>query len=310
VSRVSPPPVVILCGGRGTRLQEHSQTIPKPLVEIGGKPIVGHVIDLYARQGFTRFLLATGHKGELIARFAEQQRWPDGVDVRCIDTGEDTLTGGRLERLAGELAREPRFCATYADGLADIDLDALLAHHDGHGAAATMTVVRPRLQFGVAELDGDGRVLGFQEKPRSDHWVNGGFFCFSARALDYFDGDSALERAPLERLASDRQLRAFRHEGFWELGWRAVGAAAPCARDDRRWRRLRLAWRLPRRLPSVRTRTLAAFTPPRCGARGTAARARGCRAVAARRRTTSDRRPVPLLAAHDPPAGCQDARSR
>jgi glucose-1-phosphate cytidylyltransferase len=209
-------PVVILCGGRGTRLQEHSQEIPKPLVEIGGMPIVWHVIALYAAQGFERFLLATGYKGELIERFVAAQSWPAGVEVRCEDTGVDTQTGGRLSLLAPLLAGEQRFCATYADGLADIDLRALLDFHDSHGAAATMTVVRPRLQFGVTELDGEDRVTGFREKPRSEHWINGGFFCFSARALGYIGADSVLERAPLEGLARDGELRAHRHEGFWE----------------------------------------------------------------------------------------------
>jgi glucose-1-phosphate cytidylyltransferase len=216
VSRASSPPVVILCGGRGTRLQEHAKDIPKPLVEIGGMPILWHVIGLYARQGFTRFLLATGYKGELIERFVDAQSWPEGTRLRCIDTGLDTQTGGRIKRLSAALAGEQRFCATYSDGLADIDLQALLDYHLAHGAAATMTVVRPELQFGVTELDADGRVNGFREKPRSEHWINGGFFCFERRMLDYLDDDSVLERAPLERLAQDGELRGHRHEGFWE----------------------------------------------------------------------------------------------
>jgi glucose-1-phosphate cytidylyltransferase len=207
---------VILCGGRGTRLQEHVPEIPKPLVEIGGMPIVWHVIQLYAVHGFRRFLLATGHRGELIERFVAGRSWPRGVDVRCIDTGAETPTGGRIKSLEGELGEARTLCATYADGVADLDLRALLQFHRAHQSLATMTVVRPRLQFGVTELDGDGRVLGFEEKPRSEHWINGGFFCFDAGALSYFAPDSVLERAPLERLAADGQLRARRHEGFWE----------------------------------------------------------------------------------------------
>ncbi len=210
---------MILCGGRGTRLQEHTREIPKPLVEIGGLPILWHVIQLYAVQGFQRFLLATGYKGELIERFAAEHAWPDGVEVRCVDTGLETQTGGRIARLAPLLAGEATFCATYADGVADVDLQELLDFHAAHGAGATMTVVRPELQFGVTELDEDGRVRGFREKPRSEHWINGGFFCFQARALDYIgaDGDgSVLERAPLQGLARDGELRAHRHEGFWE----------------------------------------------------------------------------------------------
>jgi len=210
------PPVAILCGGRGTRLQEHTQEIPKPLVEIGGMPILWHVISLYAAQGFTRFVLATGYRGELIERFVAAQSWPDGVQVRCHDTGELTPTGGRVRRLAAALAGEPCFCLTYADGLADIDLGALLAFHRAHGALATMTVVRPRLQFGVTELDGEGRVTGFREKPRSEHWINGGFFCLQAPVLARLAPDSVLEGAPMQGLAADGQLRAHRHEGFWE----------------------------------------------------------------------------------------------
>jgi glucose-1-phosphate cytidylyltransferase len=213
---VSRPAVAILCGGRGTRLQEHTQEIPKPLVEIGGMPIVWHVIQLYAVQGFRRFLLATGYKGELIERFVAEQEWPDGVSVECVDTGEATQTGGRIKLLEPLLEGEPGFCATYADGLADIDLDALLELHSARGALATMTVVRPQLQFGVTELGADGRVRGFREKPRSEHWINGGFFCFQAGVLAYLEQDSVLERAPLERLAAADQLRAHRHEGFWE----------------------------------------------------------------------------------------------
>jgi glucose-1-phosphate cytidylyltransferase len=213
---VSRPAVAILCGGRGTRLQEHTQEIPKPLVEIGGMPIVWHVIQLYAVQGFRRFLLATGYRGELIDRFVAGHKWPAGVSVECVDTGEATQTGGRIKLLEPLLEGEPGFCATYADGLADIDLDALLEFHAAHGALATMTVVRPQLPFGVTELGADGRVRGFHEKPRSEHWINGGFFCFRAGALAYLERDSVLERAPLERLAVADQLRAHRHEGFWE----------------------------------------------------------------------------------------------
>jgi glucose-1-phosphate cytidylyltransferase len=170
---------------------------------------------IYAAQGLTRFLLATGYKGELIERFVETEDWPAGLEVSCVDTGLETPTGGRIKRLAEHLGGAP-FCATYADGVADVDLQALIAHHAAHGDLATVTVVRPQLQFGIAELNGDGRVRGFREKPRSEHWVNGGFFCFEPGALDYIGPDSILEREPLERLAADGQLHAFRHEGFWD----------------------------------------------------------------------------------------------
>jgi len=195
-------------------LRERTESVPKALVEIGGRPILWHVIRIYAAQGFQRFLLATGYMGEAVAEFAAAERWPDGVEVECVDTGLDTPTGGRIAVL-GERLSGGTFCATYADGVADVDLGALLDAHLESGAAATVTVVRPNLQWGVAELDGD-RVAGFVEKPRSEHWINGGFFCFEPGALDYIGADSVLEREPLERLAAAGQLHAHRHEGFWD----------------------------------------------------------------------------------------------
>jgi glucose-1-phosphate cytidylyltransferase len=206
--------VAILCGGRGTRLQEHSPEVPKPLVEIGGRPILWHVIRIYAAQGHRQFLLLCGYRGEQIEAFARETYWPEGVEVRCADTGVDTPTGGRLWRVREELADGP-FLATYADGVADIDLAALRARHQAAGTLAAVTVVRPELPFGVALLDAEDRVTGFREKPPAEQWVNGGFFSFRPGALDYLREDSVLERDPLERLAADGELAAFRHEGFW-----------------------------------------------------------------------------------------------
>ncbi len=208
------PTVVILCGGRGTRLRERTESVPKALVEIGGRPILWHVIQIYAAQGFERFLLATGYMGEAVAEFAAAERWPEGVKVECVETGLDTPTGGRIAGLGERLGGE-RFCVTYADGVADVDLGALLEFHGGHGGLATLTAVRPHLQWGVAELEGD-RVAGFAEKPRSEHWINGGFLCFEPAALAYVDEGSVLEREPLQGLAAAGELRAFRHEGFWD----------------------------------------------------------------------------------------------
>jgi glucose-1-phosphate cytidylyltransferase len=196
-------------------LRERTETVPKALVEIGGKPIVWHVIGIYAAQGFDRFLLATGYLGEAVEGFVAAEDWPGGISVECVDTGLDTPTGGRVARLAERLDGGI-CCVTYADGVADVDLEALLGFHRRHGAAATMTVVRPRLQWGVADLDGDGRVEGFVEKPRSERWINGGFFCFEPAVLAHLDEGSVLEREPLSRLAADGELRAFRHEGFWD----------------------------------------------------------------------------------------------
>jgi glucose-1-phosphate cytidylyltransferase len=244
MSDAMKPPVVILCGGRGTRLRERTETVPKALVEIGGRPILWHVIGIYAAQGFERFLLATGYLGEMVEEFVEREEWPGGVEVECVDTGLDTPTGGRIAGL-GDRLDGGSFCATYADGVADIDLGALLASHEQSGVLATVTVVRPHLQWGVVEIGDDGRVEGFVEKPRSEHWINGGFFCFDPGAFDYIAEDSVLEREPLERLAADGQLHAFRHEGFWDCmdtykdavvlndlwvsggpPWRAFGAAS------------------------------------------------------------------------------------
>lgn len=207
--------VAILCGGRGTRLQEHTQSIPKPLVEIGGRPILWHVMQIYAAQGLDRFVLCTGYMGQRIEEFVSNEDWPEGVEVECVDTGLDTPTGGRL-KLVQDRVGDSTFCATYADGVADVDLSELVEFHRAHGDTATMTVVRPALQFGVTELDGNGRVTGFQEKPRSDHWINGGFFCFEQGVFDYLTESSVLEREPLEGLAADGHLHAYRHTGFWD----------------------------------------------------------------------------------------------
>jgi len=209
------PAVAILCGGRGTRLRERTESIPKALVEIGAQPILWHVISIYAAQGHDRFVLCTGHRGEQIAAWVAGTSWPGEIAIECVDTGEDTPTGGRLKLIEERIGGEP-FCATYADGVADIDLGALAESHRRSRALATVTVVRPALQFGVAQLTDDDRVLGFQEKPRLENWINGGFFWFEPGVFDYLTENSVLEREPLERLATDGELHAHRHAGFWD----------------------------------------------------------------------------------------------
>ena len=189
--------------------------MPKALVEIGGKPILWHVVNIYAAQGMTRFLLLTGYLGEMIESFVAAEEWPEGTEIECLDTGLDTPTGGRLS-LARERLAEDTFCLTYSDGVADVDVAALLAFHREGGRLGTVTVVRPNLQWGVARLNGTGAVEGFEEKPRSEHWINGGFFCLEPGALDYLEEDSVLERKPLQRLAADGELSAYRHHGFWD----------------------------------------------------------------------------------------------
>jgi glucose-1-phosphate cytidylyltransferase len=175
----------------------------------------------------------------MIEAFAAAEGWPDGVEIECIDTGLDTPTGGRLS-LAAEAIGAGTFFATYADGVADIDLAGLAGFHRRHGELATLTVVRPNLQFGVARLDGDDRVSGFVEKPRSEHWINGGFFCFEPGVLEYMDAESVLERQPLEQLAAAGHLCAFRHEGFWDC----MDTYKDAVTLDDLWRRGDAPWKV------------------------------------------------------------------
>lgn len=208
-------PVAVLCGGRGTRLQEHTYAIPKALVEIGGRPILWHVLQIYAAHGFRRFMLLCGYRGEMIADFFDRTDLPEGLEVECIDTGHDTPSGGRVNAAAGRL-EGGTFALTYADGVADIDLSAALDFHRAHGGASTVTLVRPYSQYGIASLDGEDRISGFVEKPRMEEWVNGGFMFCEPRALGYVAPGSELERGPLERLAADGELRGWKHAGFWD----------------------------------------------------------------------------------------------
>jgi glucose-1-phosphate cytidylyltransferase len=207
-------PVAILCGGKGTRMRGGGETVPKPLVEIGGRPILWHVMSIYAAHGLNRFVLLTGHGAREVEAFAVTL--PLEWQVNCVDTGVETPTGGRVARAAaeGHLGGEP-FCLTYADGVADIDLRALLDFHREQGAAATMTVVQPENPWGVAHIDGD-RIRGFEEKPPLDCWVNGGFFVMEPGAVEFIGPDDVLEREPLEALAKAGQLAAYRHSGFWD----------------------------------------------------------------------------------------------
>jgi glucose-1-phosphate cytidylyltransferase len=214
MSPAGPDTAVVLCGGRGTRLQAAEPDLPKPLVEVGGLPIVWHVASIFAAQGVRRLLLLTGYKSELVEEFAARAEWPRGLRVECVDTGPDTPTGGRIHAVRERIGTAP-FFATYGDGVADVDLGALARAHAAAGAVATMTVVRPELPFGVAVLDARDRVTGFREKPRADHWVNGGFFLCDPGFTDYLAPDLVLEREPLERLAAEGGLHAYRHEGFW-----------------------------------------------------------------------------------------------
>lgn len=226
----------MLAGGLGTRLAEETDRVPKPMVEIGGKPMLWHIMRLYAHYGYNDFLVACGYKGEIIKEYFHNffvhnndyvVNLQDGsrellnagsIDWRVgvIDTGQDTMTGGRLLRLKPWLA-EDRFMVTYGDGLGNIDISELIKFHRAHGKLATVTAVRPPSRFGALQIEGN-TVTQFSEKPQTrEGWINGGFFVFEPEIFNYLaDENTVLERDPMEQLADDGQLCAFQHEGFWQ----------------------------------------------------------------------------------------------
>lgn len=206
---------VILAGGAGTRLAEETGVRPKPMVEIGGRPLLWHIMGIYASHGFDDFVVACGYKGEIIRSYFSGNH--NGWKVSAVDTGLATMTAGRLRKL-GPLLGQRTFMLTYGDGVADVDIKALTQFHRAHGKLATVTAVQPPPRFGGILLEGD-RVARFTEKPQGGAgWINGGFFVFEAGVFDYLgDSDATmLEREPLERLAADGELMAYRHEGFWQ----------------------------------------------------------------------------------------------
>lgn len=228
---------MLLCGGLGTRLREETEYRPKPMVEVGGRPVLWHIMKLFAHHGLTDFVLCTGYRGQMIKEwFLNYEAWNSdftitlgdhssvrfhgshletGWEVTVTDTGLETQTGGRVKRAARYLTGD-RFIVTYGDGLSDVDLGALLAFHAEHGKLATITTTRPLSRFGIVDLEPDRTVRRFREKPQGDEWVSSGFFVFEREFLDYLDEDCVLERAPLERLASEGQIAAYQHDGFWQ----------------------------------------------------------------------------------------------
>lgn len=229
--------VVILCGGMGTRISEETQIRPKPMVEIGGVPILWHIMKIYGDYGIKDFILGLGYKGEMIKQyFINHHALASDVTVylkngkidyanpavedwkvAMVDTGRSSMTGGRLRRLEKLIKPYGTFFLTYGDGLSDINITSLLAFHREHKKMATVMAVRPAARFGNLVLDGN-RVTEFKEKPQTgEGWINGGFFIFESAIFDYLENDlTVLEEGPLERLASENQLMAYKHDGFWQ----------------------------------------------------------------------------------------------
>ena len=227
---------VILAGGLGTRISEESHLRPKPMIEVGGKPILWHIMKLFSHHGIHEFVICLGYKGYVIKEYfanyflhmsnvtfdmtrnkmSVHEQFADPWHVTLIDTGQDTFTGGRLKRVRNYIGNE-RFCLTYGDGVSDIDIRALIAFHDGHGKHATITAIQPPGRYGALNLDGPV-VRNFQEKPAGDRaWINGGFFVLEAAVFDYIEGDqTSWESGPLQRLAHENQLMAYQHAGFWQ----------------------------------------------------------------------------------------------
>lgn len=228
---------VILAGGLGTRISEESHLKPKPMIEIGGKPILWHILKIYSAHGINEFIICCGYKGYLIKEYFANyflhmsdvtfhmklnsmevhHKKAEPWQVTLVDTGEESMTGGRLKRVRDYLD-DGSFCFTYGDGLADVDITALVAHHNNHGRLATVTAVQPPGRYGALTFGAESSVQGFQEKPQGDGgWINGGFFVLEPDVTDHIDNDNTIwEQEPLRKLAADGQLTAYNHHGFWQ----------------------------------------------------------------------------------------------
>ena len=207
--------VVILAGGLGTRMAEYTNIVPKPMVKLGNKPILEHLIDIYSKSDFNDFIIALGYKGEIIKDHFKKFK-KKNVNIDLIDTGQNTMTGGRLKRIKKEIGNNT-FMLTYGDGLSNVDLKKLLSFHVNNKKLVTVTAVRPPARFGYIKFKNDD-VVNFKEKSKLDvGWINGGFFVMEPKFLDYIKDDTTyLEREPMEKLVNDRQLAAYKHEGFWQ----------------------------------------------------------------------------------------------
>jgi glucose-1-phosphate cytidylyltransferase len=230
---------VILCGGRGTRLGEHGAAVPKALIKIGERPLLWHLLKIYAHHGLNEFVLCLGYLGDAIKRYFLEHHWlytdftlkmsqtgdyrlhkqeaaSEDWSITFAETGLNTNTGGRIKLIEKYVGDDQTFCVTYGDGLADIDLPALIEFHRSHGKIATLTAVHPRSSFGLLKMDKDNSIIEFIEKPVMKEWINGGFFVFNRRVFDYLTDDCVLEREPFERLSQERELMAYPHTGFWK----------------------------------------------------------------------------------------------
>lgn len=206
--------VVILCGGKGTRLREKTESLPKPLIEIGDRPILWHIMKIYSAYGFRDFVLCLGYKGQMIQDYFEEhneEKWK----INFADTGEETQTGGRVKKIA-PLIKEDHFMVTYGDGVSDIDIKTLYHFHLKHGKTGTVAAVRPPSQFGLLSLGPQDQVTSFREKPQLDQWINGGFFVFQKKFLRQITANDILEQHPLETLSQKQELIAYKHKGFWK----------------------------------------------------------------------------------------------
>lgn len=206
--------VVILAGGLGTRMSEYTESIPKPMVQIGKKPILDHLINIYSKFNLNDFIIALGYKGEIIKKYFKNYKGKSKINL--VETGQNTMTGGRLKRLKKEIGNNT-FMMTYGDGLSDVNINKLLEFHKKSKKLVTVTAVRPPARFGFIKFK-ENEVISFKEKSKLDvGWINGGFFVIEPKFLDYIENDKTyLEREPLEKLVKEKQMSAYRHEGFWQ----------------------------------------------------------------------------------------------
>lgn len=210
--------VVILCGGKGTRLKEKTESLPKPLIEIGDRPILWHIMKTYSAYGYHHFVLCLGYKGSMIREYFEnpaRKKDHESWKITFADTGEETQTGGRIKKIA-PFIKEKTFMVTYGDGLSDISIPKLVQFHKAHGKIGTVTAVRPPSQFGLLDIDAAGQVNSFREKPKMEDWINGGFFVFNQEFFNFLSDQDILEKKPLEALSQEGQLMAYKHDSFWK----------------------------------------------------------------------------------------------